>query len=71
MAEHAAEPLDDRQAEAEAARRLGALIETLEFLEYDSLLGERYAHAGVPNLDAQRLPRSAGIRPAPRPSAYI
>ena len=31
--EHAGDPLDDRQAEAEPARHLGALIEPVEFTE--------------------------------------
>ena len=51
MAEHAPEPLDDRQAEAEAARRPRALLEPLELLEHQPLLVGGNAEAGVPHFD--------------------
>ena len=51
MAEHAAEPLDDRQAEAKAARRPRALLEPLEFFEHQPLLVGGNAKAGVPHFD--------------------
>ena len=48
--EHAGDALDDRQAEPEAARDLGALVEALELAEHELLLRGRDAEPGVPDL---------------------
>ena len=67
VVEDAGDALDDRKAEPEAARRLGALVEALELAEHDLLLGARNAEPGVPDLDRRRAPRAAGSRRATRP----
>ena len=54
-AEHARHALDDRQAETEPARDLGALIEPVELDEDVAPLGLRDADAGVVDVDAQML----------------
>ena len=61
VVEHARDALDDRQAEAQAARHLGALIEAVEFLEDRLLLRMRDAEPGIVDVDAQP--------PAPAPAA--
>ena len=53
VAEDAADTLDDRQAEAETAGDLGALIEPLELLEDHLLLALGDAEAGVEHLDRE------------------
>ena len=50
VVEDARDALDDRQAEPEPARHLGALVEALELAEHDLLLRFRDAEAGVPDL---------------------
>ena len=55
--EHAGDALDDRQAEANAARDPRALVEPVKFLEHRAALGVRNADAGVVDVDAQ--PRAA------------
>ena len=55
--EHARDALDDRQAEADAARHPRALVEPMEFLEDRAALGVRNADAGIVDVDAQ--PRAA------------
>jgi hypothetical protein len=37
VVEHAANPVDDRQPQAEPARNFGALLEAVEFLEHGAL----------------------------------
>ena len=51
MLEHAADALDDGEAEAQAPRDLRALIEALELAEDDALLRGRNAEAGIPDLE--------------------
>ena len=53
VVEHARDALDDREAEADAARHLGALIEPVEFAEYRAFLRLRNAEPGVVHVDAQ------------------
>ena len=53
MVEHARDALHDRQAEAQAARDLGALVEPVEFAEDGALLRLRDAEAGIVDVDAQ------------------
>ena len=71
MLEHPPQTLDDRQAEAEAARHPRALVEPLELGEHRALMLGRDAEAGVPDLDARRARTRGGSRPAPGRSAYI
>ena len=54
----------DRQAEAEAARHLGAFVEPVEFAEDQPLLRLRNAEPGVVDVDAQLAAARAGSRPA-------
>ena len=68
VAEHARDALDDRQAEAEAARDPRALIEPVEFEEDVALLRLRNADAGVVDVDAQLARAGAGSRPARGPA---
>ena len=58
VVEHARDALDDREAEAQAARHLGALVEPLEFAEDHALLGLRNAEAGVVDVDPQLAARA-------------
>ena len=58
VVEHARDALDDRQAEAQAARHLGALVEPLELAEDHALLGLRNAEPGVVDVDAQLAARA-------------
>ena len=69
VVEHARDALDDREAEPEAARHLGALVEAVEFLEDRLLLRARNAEPGVVDVDAQRARAGAGSRPGRGPPA--
>ena len=65
MVEHPAQALDDREAEAEAARDPGALIEPLELLEHRPAPVVGDADAGVPHLDPERA------RPPPAADQHL
>ena len=64
MVEHARQPLDDRQPQAQAARDPRALFEAMEFLEDLAALEHGNADAGVVDADLQRSGRGGGSRPA-------
>ena len=64
VVEHPPDALDDREAEAEPARHLGALVEALELAEHDLLLGGRDAEAGVPDLEHEPAARGGARRRA-------
>src|ERR1700728_344132 len=65
--EHARDALDDREAQAHAARDARALVEAVELLEHRAALAERNADTGVVDLDAQALAASpASHQHAPR-----
>src|SRR3954463_5074918 len=53
MIEHAPNALYDREAEAQAARHLGAFVEAMEFAEDDLLLRRGNTETGVVDVDAQ------------------
>src|SRR6185437_8689799 len=55
--EHAGDALDDRQAEPNAARHAGALVEPVKLLEHRAPPRLRNTDAGVADVDAQ--PRTA------------
>ena len=57
VAEHLADALDDRQAEAEAPHRARRLLEPLELLEDELALRAGDAGTGVADQDASRSPR--------------
>ena len=61
MLEHAADALDDRQAEPQPPGDPGALVEPSELLEHGAPPIGRNAEAGVPDFDAQpfRVPPAA------------
>ena len=51
--EHAGNALHDREAEPQATRNLGALVETVKLLKNRAFLGARDAKPGVVDVDAQ------------------
>ena len=69
--EHLRDALHDRKPKPEAGRDPGALIEPVEFLEDDALLGGRDADAGIQDLDRDAVALSAGSRPKRVRSACI
>ena len=71
VVEHARKPLDDRQAEPEAARDPRALFEAMELLEDLAALDHGNADAGVVDADLQAIGRGGGSRPARGRAGYI
>ncbi len=52
MLQHAGDALDNREAEPDAARHLGPLVETMKLNEYVAALVRRNADAGIVDIDS-------------------
>ena len=71
MIEHAREPFDDRQPEAEAARDPRALFEAMKFLEDLAAFDDGDTDAGIIDANLQRLATAAAADQHPARAGCI